>query len=390
MNFEVTEHSWPTSKARRLTAELKEFSEDSARTLEKTGKLNYSEKLNKNVLGVSIPHQPFFLRIPNNFHDFFPNLISLNVYDCGLKKISRLDFKNLINLKEIHLTYVKIEELPADLFADLKDLEIIDFKGNQINSIGKNIFKHLENLKFVDFRENPSIDFIYADTCYKFENIQSTLRIFKVKELNAILNGFFPSIPKPLLDIESVLKIDDFKDLTVKVCGTDFKVHKLMLAARSATLAEMIKNNPDAHEIIFDDIEGEIFKIILDFIYDDKMPQNYDENSQKVFATAGKFKLEQLKLKVGEMLCDAVTLENSFEMLNLACKHNYIELKLKSFEEIKKIFLDKNLTDDLMEKPEMLQKMIDAKNAYEKQLKEAEETMKRLKDDFEKLFPNGR
>ena len=58
-----------------------------------------------------------------------------------------------------------------------------------------------------------------------------------------------------------------FKDFSIKIEDREFKVHKFLLAARSPTLAEMIKNNPDADELQLVDISVEIFEKILKYLY---------------------------------------------------------------------------------------------------------------------------
>lgn len=172
-------------------------------------------------------------------------------------------------------------------------------------------------------------------------------------------------------DIQNMLQCEDLKDLIVKIDKTLFKVHKFMLAARSSVIAEMIKGKPDAKEIILTDIEAETFKIILDFIYTDKMPEKYDENSLKIAAAAETLKLEPLKLKLSGIISKAVIPKNSFEIFEFASKHDHKELKIKSFGEFKKLFPKKNLKSDLMNDIGAMKKLIDSKNLYEKKMNEA-------------------
>ena len=75
------------------------------------------------------------------------------------------------------------------------------------------------------------------------------------------------------LNSDKIRLLRDFKnfslseDFTIKIDEKEFKVHKLILAARSPTIAEMIENNLDANELNLVDLSVEIFEKILEFIY---------------------------------------------------------------------------------------------------------------------------
>lgn len=106
----------------------------------------------------------------------------------------------------------------------------------------------------------------------------------------------------------------------------------------------------------------------------------FNDNSIKIFTAASKLKLDVLKAEIGKILCIAVNPETSFEMLNLASKHNHDALKKISFGEFKKLMNDQSLKDELMDNLEALKNMLDIKNAYQARLdimkKELEEAMK--------------
>jgi hypothetical protein len=98
----------------------------------------------------------------------------------------------------------------------------------------------------------------------------------------------------------------------------------------------MIKNNPEADDLNLHNMGVEIFEIILDFIYNDKLPQSVDDFTTRVFAAAGKLKLEKLKNHVGKILCEIVSPENCLDLLTLGKFYNHEELKQKSLMEVRK------------------------------------------------------
>lgn len=143
-------------------------------------------------------------------------------------------------------------------------------------------------------------------------------------------------------DIQNLLKSDDFRDFTVIVSDTKFKVHKFILAARSPTIAEMIKNNPDADDLCLHNMEVDIFNIILDYIYNNEMPSDFNNFSARVFVAAGKLKLEPLKEHVGKILCGTINDENCLDLLTIGKFYNHKELKEKALEKVREI-KEKNL-----------------------------------------------
>jgi hypothetical protein len=387
MNFELVRINWLPRSTYYQTAKLTKNSEKSQKTFDETGNLDYQGKPNNEISGVFFLRLDFITRVPTNLLDFFPNMTALCINRCKLKKIGRNDLKSYVNLKEINFPNMEIEEIESDLFADLKNLEVIWIGGTKLKFIGKDAFRHLKNLKCVDLRENLSVNFIYADESIKDIRINDNDHVIhNFNEFNETIDRIFHSSPNHLLDIQKILKSDNFKDFTIKIDQNEFRVHKLMLVARSKTFAEMVKNNPEADELILQDIEVKIFEIILAFIYDEKIPEEFDENLTKVFAAADKLKIEGLKNSVGEILSKGINSQNSFEFLKFASKHNDEKLKEKSFGEFKKLFPDRKLKVELMNDIEMLKKLIDGKIAYEKKLRETEEAMRKVKEDFESLL----
>lgn len=166
-------------------------------------------------------------------------------------------------------------------------------------------------------------------------------------------------------DLEAFLiRDEDFKDFTIKIENSEFKIHKILFVARSETFAEMIKENPDADELILQDIPVEIFEEILKFLYTDETPKN-PENAREIFSAAGKLKIKKLKEISSKILIEELENENKlselWKIFNLGVKFEHEEMKLKAFEEIKKNFPDKNLSESLMDDLEKFNKIIKAK-----------------------------
>lgn len=305
--------------------------------------------------------------------DYFPgglsgfhNLTHVMINGCGLKHITKEDLKGLKHLKDLHLPGNEIESLPSDLFEYTGDLEVIDLDSNKIVTINSNILDPLKRLKVFNLRCNPNIDYNYVSTDKKtclceFKKMIAKCKIHNEKDLtlqedcSILWNA-----------IKAVLDDDDLKDFTIKVGGEVFKTHKIILAARSPVFAEMIKNNSDAKELDLIDIKPCSFKIILDFLYTNKMPEG-DIDWIAIFSASGRLGLNNLKKFAQENLILELNSENAFRILLAASKFNSVDLKNAAFEELQKMFPDKDLNPTWADRPEKIQKLIEAKKKFDEE-----------------------
>ncbi|XP_072756656.1 uncharacterized protein [Anoplolepis gracilipes] len=89
-----------------------------------------------------------------SFLRYSKSLVSLNMYDCGIRDISGSAFNNLSRMKKLGLSYNKITSVKNQWFIDLIYLEQLDLSHNQISSIESGAFEKLRGLKRLDVREN--------------------------------------------------------------------------------------------------------------------------------------------------------------------------------------------------------------------------------------------
>lgn len=98
--------------------------------------------------------------LPRGLNLIFPNLISLEIYNCGLKEISRKDLIGLRQLRSLSVHKNELTSLPYDLFVDKPNLKKIFFKDNKIEFMSSKLLEPIikNDLEFVDFLNNPRID----------------------------------------------------------------------------------------------------------------------------------------------------------------------------------------------------------------------------------------
>jgi len=277
-----------------------------------------SGKTNMDVLYVEFRYC-LVTKVPQGLTKIFPNLEVLEICDSKLKNICKNDLIEYKNLKQFRCEYNEVEFLPGDLFEGFENLEFINFYYNKLNFIEPNILDGLEKLKYVDFRTN-----IIYGKCHSiipkyscnatleevklelFEKHPKKYKLFqylrtenqllkesklkleteldqeklKNSELTDKLQAGF------LNDLKAFTQGETTKDFQIQIGDHEFPVHKFLLAARSPTLAEILKNNPEVGNLNLVDISVEIFEIILKFLYTDELPGDDETNFLHLFAAA--------------------------------------------------------------------------------------------------------
>ncbi|CAG9807256.1 unnamed protein product [Chironomus riparius] len=139
-------------------------------------------------------------------------------------------------------------------------------------------------------------------------------------------------------DVIDFIEDETAKDFHIIINEREFPVHKFILKARSPTLAEVLTNNPDAHDLILTDINENVFEKILQFLYTDELPRDGGIDYLNLFTAAGELKIEDLKHFAGVKACNYVVKENAVDVLFLSTKYEHDVLKNCAFDEIKKFY----------------------------------------------------
>jgi hypothetical protein len=95
--------------------------------------------------------------LPTNIHEKFPNLLSLSIWNCGLKELSNATFRNLKFDVRIAINRNSLKTLELGTFDDCTALEFLFIDNNKIKKMSGNVFRSLTNLKKLDLSGNPCI-----------------------------------------------------------------------------------------------------------------------------------------------------------------------------------------------------------------------------------------
>lgn len=173
-------------------------------------------------------------------------------------------------------------------------------------------------------------------------------------------------------DVALMLKVDAYKDFTVIVRDRKmFKVHKIILAARSKFFADYFVENKEETSIELN-ISVEVFRIIENYVYQDELPNKIHAlvNFAELFRAASKFQLERLKEFAARKLLDKVNAENCVRMFKLGFKYNNDLLRKRSLEEVEKQFPAKKFKENSEISPEMIEELVNLKRKTDQRINE--------------------
>ncbi len=102
------------------------------------------------VKGGRVTHFPDLTQVSSTF----PNLNGFGITFTGMKKIEREKLKNLSKLKFFLINDNDIEQIPADTFYDLKNLELIDICRNRLKRMEPTWLANMPKLRIFKARTN--------------------------------------------------------------------------------------------------------------------------------------------------------------------------------------------------------------------------------------------
>ena len=315
---------------------------------------------------------------PNGLEKIFPRLTNVLVINCGLKEISRKDFEGLGHLEELSLSNNELKSLPNDLFVDTPKLQSIYLQYNKIERLNSKILDPLDkkNLKVFWLVKNPSISMNFQ------KGGATTLEAF----INEIDAKCLPPIEEPLIEprqppikpesrfqkYEEYFVSGKFSDFTIKVRNKEYKVHKMVLSAQSSKFDSMF-NEDDGDSLKF----LEKIKIMSEDAFEDFLRYFYfgtirsEDNAMELFGLAAEFDVTTLKFECEEIILRDLNELNSLEVLNFAHLHGSEVLKKAAFTTIKKTFPE--ISDNVIEAPEIIAELIKAKRHLDELMNAAKE-----------------
>ncbi|XBH98050.1 hypothetical protein VPH35_127622 [Triticum aestivum] len=151
-----------------------------------------------------------------------------------------------------------------------------------------------------------------------------------------------PRIEVPPSDIivhlGRLLEAKEKADVTFSVAGETFTAHRIILAMRSPVFeAELYgpMRETRAQLVTIEEIQPDVFKALLYFIYSDALPAAFDDLEREghiemvrhLLVAADRYAMERLKLLCQSLLCENINVQTVATTLGLADQHHCDELK---------------------------------------------------------------
>lgn len=307
---------------------------------------------------------------PRGLHKVFPSLTSLFIRNCGLKSISRRDLSGLENLTGLGIFSNQLTSLPSNLLTNMRRLKNISFVGNKLENVSSQLLVPVRDndLTYVDFRKNERINSVFGFTtsCYNVDSLEQLMKIIDTNckqpaEDEQHLKAFVDKFSHGFKELWTTGQLSDF---TIVAGSREFRVHKNVLSIQSAVFAAIFENDEDESNVLrLDEFSANVVEQFLSFLYTGDIPDG--SNALELFAISCKFEVDELKDISEEMILDNLGEANAYEVFTIGHLFSSDNLKSAAFDEIKSLFPGTKLPEYLVNRPENVKELIDAKLNYD-------------------------
>lgn len=310
---------------------------------------------------------------PRRISETFPNLIALQIENCGLRSISRSDLSGLENLNDVSIVDNDLVGLPNDLFENFHKLTAISLDGNRLEFLSSQLLIPVINndLICVRLHDNISIDAFFEPGIHgSLSSPQELMQVIdeKCKKPSDVGKSFAEATIAGFKNLWSSKRLHDF----VIIAGEKkFPVHKVVLAIRSPFFLKLFAEDSRSSEMKIHDICPGTVEKYLQFIYTGEISDEACD-AMELFALANKCEAPELKIQSQELVLKNLNQVNAYKALVLGNHYSSEKIKRAAFNTIKNMFPGTVLSDDFMHRPEKLQELIESKRIYEAMLKKFE------------------
>ncbi len=236
------------------------------------------------------------------------------------------DTKTQISIETCHCKSMKVKK---DIVEVVDIVEPIQVKMSILNKRGKKVLQKMLELKPNCFDD---VEFFFS----KKEIIESNCQqpdgslTFNCKILTHMKKDSTSSSADPSVftvdcsrglstHLDGLFNNMQFSDVNFNIGGRDFPAHKSILATRSEVFAAMFQHpmkEQSTNQIKIEDIEPEVFKELLRFIYTGRLSiTSMETMATRLFIAADKYLLEELKMKCENYLVHHMSPDNCVVLL---------------------------------------------------------------------------
>lgn len=139
----------------------------------------------------------------------------------------------------------------------------------------------------------------------------------------------------------------NISDVVLKVEGVEIRAHRCVLAARSPVFLAMMTHETKekiSGVVEIPDVEKSIFSDFLNYLYTGSVEKLTVENVVKLYTTADKYQVDDLKEICMDHMMMNVSIDNFCDVLTLSLRHDEKDLKEVCIQFFSKKSLDIILT----------------------------------------------
>lgn len=133
-----------------------------------------------------------------------------------------------------------------------------------------------------------------------------------------------------LEDLGELLESEQFSDVTFNLNNQLFHAHKSILSCRNPVFKAMFEHDMKEkvnNTVVIEDIEPEVFRKMLQFIYTAKVKNIKQIDAHSLLIAADKYSIEGLKSLCEEVIFNNLTINNAVKILKFADDYNATKLK---------------------------------------------------------------
>jgi BTB/POZ domain len=338
--------------------------------------------------------------LPSGIQKHFPNLKRLEVHGCQLREMSSQDLEGLENLEELSLIWNNLKTLPDDLFINTRRLQHVDLLMNQTEYLSSRLLDPIPDhqWKVINLQNNKSIDAFYDPQNLKAGFLDIEKSFYSVKKLksfidyscippNPCVNTLFAStlslkespgtavqqVQSPakasviINNFKKVWELKELSDFTIVVGNKEIRVHKTVLAVQSPVFAGLFKTDQQimaSGKIKIKDCSEAVADEFFRAVYTGEVGNVAAGNVLNLLSLACTFKVEELRALYESIAINNLSEHNALEALKRGNLDKSEKLIDAAFNMIKKKYRSCIKADFLKNKPDQVEEIINAANAY--------------------------
>lgn len=191
------------------------------------------------VEGFYVKNCAHLFYFPQGISNFFPNLIALTLYQCGLTTLTGRELEELPMLEYFNAYNNKIVRIPGHLFKPTLRMRYISFESNQVKHVGENLLERLLFLEYVYFSYNPCYNnYNTATSVSSLTDVIGKLRLYCPDNTTILENSNEKPMGCTITEQNKVLELMN-SEMSLRIEEMSLKLDEV--SKQNAVISEMLE-----------------------------------------------------------------------------------------------------------------------------------------------------